>query len=77
MITIKENTMATTSKTIDMKLQVRVEDASSGTSKVKNLNFSKIKVSATAGTEEDDGSHRRPQCVVLYHHRQYAYRSCC
>ena len=37
--------MATTSKTIDMKLQVRVEDASSGTSKVKNLNFSKIKVS--------------------------------
>ena len=40
--------MATTSKTIDMKLQVRVEDASSGTSKVKNLNFSKIKVSATA-----------------------------
>ena len=39
--------MATTSKTIDMKLQVRVEDASSGTSKVKNLNFSKIKVSAT------------------------------
>ena len=35
--------MATTSKTIDMKLQVRVEDASSGTSKVKNLNFSKIK----------------------------------
>ena len=40
--------MATTSKTIDMKLQVRVEDASSGTSKVKNLSFSKIKVSATA-----------------------------
>ena len=39
--------MATTSKTIDMKLQVRVEDASSGTSKVKNLSFSKIKVSAT------------------------------
>lgn len=40
--------MSTTSKTIDMKLQVRVEDASSGTSKVKNLNFSKIKVSATS-----------------------------
>lgn len=40
--------MSTTSKTIDMKLQVRVEDASSGTSKVKNLNFSKIKVSVTA-----------------------------
>lgn len=31
--------MSTTSKTIDMKLQVRVEDASSGTSKVKNLKF--------------------------------------
>lgn len=40
--------MSTTSKTIDMKLQVRVEDASSGTSKVKNLNLNKIKVSATA-----------------------------
>lgn len=40
--------MSATTKTIDMKLQVRVEDASSGTSKVKNLNFSKIKVSATS-----------------------------
>ena len=41
-------TTISTSKTIDMKLQVRVEDVSSGTSKVKNLSFSKIKVSATA-----------------------------
>lgn len=31
--------MATTSKTIDMKLQVRVEDTSSGTSKVKKSEF--------------------------------------
>ena len=53
--------MSTTSKTIDMKLQVRVEDASSGTSKVKNLNFSKIKVSATPAFGPSHGSDQRPR----------------
>ena len=28
-------------------------------------------------TEEDNGSHWRPQRIVLYHHRQYAYRGGC
>ncbi len=39
--------MATKKNLVDVKLQVRVEDTSSGTMKVKNLSFSKIKMTAT------------------------------
>lgn len=39
--------MATIKKLSDVKLQVRVEDDSSGSTKVKNLSFSKIKMTAT------------------------------
>ncbi len=39
--------MTAKKKLIDVKLQVRVEDESSGTSKIKNMSFSKIKLAAT------------------------------
>ena len=47
-ISYKENaTMAIQNKLVDMKLQIRVEDTSTGETKVKNLNFTRIKCAAT------------------------------
>ena len=39
--------MAIQNKLVDMKLQIRVEDTSTGETKVKNLNFTRIKCAAT------------------------------
>ena len=39
--------MAIQNKLVDMKLQIRVEDTSTGEMKVKNLNFTRIKCAAT------------------------------
>ncbi len=39
--------MSTSKKISEVKLLVRVEDDSSGTTKVKNLSYSKIKLAAT------------------------------
>ncbi len=39
--------MATKKNLVDVKLQVRVEDESSGSVKIKNVNLSKVKFSAT------------------------------
>ena len=38
--------MAIQNKLVDMKLQIRVEDTSAGETKVKNLNFTRIKCAA-------------------------------
>ena len=38
--------MAIQNKLVDMKLQIRVEDTSTGEMKVKNLNFTRIKCAA-------------------------------
>ena len=47
-ISYKENaTMAIQNKLVDIKLQIRVEDTSTGETKVKNLNFTRIKCAAT------------------------------
>ena len=47
-ISYKENTtMAIKNTLVDMKLQIRVEDTSTGETKVKNLNFTRIKCAAT------------------------------
>ena len=46
-ISYKENTtMAIQNKLVDIKLQIRVEDTSTGETKVKNLNFTRIKCAA-------------------------------
>ena len=39
--------MAIQNKLVDIKLQIRVEDTSTGETKVKNLNFTRIKCAAT------------------------------
>ena len=39
--------MAIQNKLVDIKLQIRVEDTSTGEMKVKNLNFTRIKCAAT------------------------------
>ncbi len=39
--------MATKKNVVDVKLQLRVEDESSGSMKIKNLNFNKVKFSVT------------------------------
>ncbi len=39
--------MATKKHVIDVKLQVRVEDDSSGSTKIKNVNLTKVKFTAT------------------------------
>ena len=39
--------MAIKNTLVDMKLQIRVEDTSTGETKVKNLNFTRIKCAAT------------------------------
>lgn len=39
--------MATKMKMVDLKLQIRVEDESSGSMKIKNVNLTKVKFSAT------------------------------
>ena len=38
--------MAIQNKLVDIKLQIRVEDTSTGETKVKNLNFTRIKCAA-------------------------------
>ncbi len=39
--------MATKKNLVDLKLQVQVEDDSSGTTKLKNLSYTKIKLTAS------------------------------
>ncbi len=39
--------MATKKNLVDLKLQVQVEDDSSGSTKLKNLSYTKIKLNAT------------------------------
>lgn len=40
--------MAIQNTLVDIKLQIRVEDTSTGETKVKNLNFTRIKCAATS-----------------------------
>lgn len=46
-IFISNTTMVIQNKLVDIKLQIRVEDTSTGEMKVKNLNFTRIKCAAT------------------------------
>lgn len=54
--------MAIQNKLVDLKLQIRVEDTSTGETKVKNLNFTRIKCAATNDELYAAAKMRSPRC---------------